>query len=259
MLRGSYADANWRLGRNVDAMFVFFDDVDDAGHSSTWLSGSYLAEIADVDAQIGQLLAAIKARPSFATEDWQILVTADHGGRDGHGAMEAACYTIPFLVASRTAAQGTLSYRVSNSDATATVLTHFGIDPRQAFQLSDGSGSYLLDGVAQGRSVRPPHGPLASGLVANLRLNTRYADASGRGNHLAVGGGSPVFIAGKFGAGVRIATSNANQKEYLSFGAGRPHLDFGGTAGGSFTFTIWYRGGAQRGDPAILGNKNWNN
>lgn len=259
MLRGAYSDANWSLGRDVDAMFVFFDDVDHAGHSSTWLSSSYLAEVEEVDGQIGQLLAAVKARPNFANENWQILITSDHGGRDGHGAMEAACYTIPFLVASKSVAQGALAGHAGNKDASATVLTHFGIDPGQVLQLADGSGSYMLDGVAQGRSIRPADGSLATDLIANLRFSSNYTDATGRGNNVAVGAGTPFFIVGKFGKGIQIAASQKKQKEYLSFGTHRPDLDFGGSAGSSFTFTTWYRGGAQTGDPVIFGNKNWNN
>jgi len=258
MLRGTYSDSDWNLGRDVDAMFVFFDDVDHAGHANTWLSPAYLAEVADVDGQVGQLLAALKARPNFANEDWQIVVTSDHGGRDGHGAMEAACYTIPFLVAGKSSAQGTLAGRVRNADTTATVLSHFGIDPRQTFQLVDGSGSYTLDGNAQGASVRAAEASLATGLVANLRFSGNYADATNRGNNAAVGAGAPSFVAGKFGDGVLISASGKN-KEYLTLGASRPDLQFGGSNPSSVTFTAWYRGGAQNGDPVIFGNKNWNN
>ena len=40
----------------------------------------YLAEIADTDAQIGQIMSAMAARPNFANEDWLVILTTDHGG-----------------------------------------------------------------------------------------------------------------------------------------------------------------------------------
>jgi len=196
MLAGTYSDADWVLGRDVDALFVFLDDIDHAGHSYGWLSSNYYSSVQTADAQIGRILDAIRARPDFANEDWQIVVTADHGGYGtGHGPRSAVYFTIPFLVASRTAAQGVLSGRPHNMDTMATVLGHFGVDPTQSFPRIDGSGSYALDGTARGASVRPTFtGSLGAGLVANLRFNGSYGDATGRGNNLAIGAGSPAFI-----------------------------------------------------------------
>jgi len=261
MLAGTYSDASWTLGRDVDAMFVFLDDIDHAGHSYGWLSSSYYSSLQTADTQIGRMLDAIRARPDFATENWQIIVTADHGGYGtGHGPRSAVYFTIPFLVASRTAAQGVLSGRPHNMDTMATVLSHFGVDPEQSIPRIDGSGSYVLDGSVRGASVRPAFtGSLASGLVANLRFNGTYGDATGRGNNLAIGAGSPAFITGKFGSAVQIDAGRKSAKEYLSFGTGKADLDFGGTGSSAndFTITLWYRAAAQSGDPVIFGNKNW--
>lgn len=261
MLSGTYSDADWSLGRDVDAMFVFLDDIDHAGHSYGWLSNNYYGSVQTADTQIGRMLDAIRARPDFANEDWQIIVTSDHGGYGtSHGPRSAAYFTIPFLVASRTVSQGVLSGRPHNMDTMASVLTHFGVDPTQSFPRIDGSSSYTLDGTARGASVRPAFaGSLASGLVANLRFNNTYGDATGRGNNLAIGAGSPTFITGKFGSAVQIGAGRKSGKEYLSFGTGKPDLDFGGTGSSAsdFTLTLWYRAAAQSGDPVIVGNKNW--
>jgi hypothetical protein len=258
MLSGTYSDPNWTRGRDVDAMFVFLDDIDHAGHGHGWLSDDYYASLQTADAQIGRMLEAIAARPNFANESWQIIVTSDHGGYDySHGPRSAAYYTIPFLVVGKGVNQGTLSISPHNSDAAPTVLSHFGVDPAQRFPLLDGSGSYTLDGTVRGDSVRaPPPVSLATSLVANLRFNRSYADSSGRGNSVAIGAGAPAFIAGKFGDAVRFDGS----REYLTFGR-KADMNFSGPLGSapSFTVTMWYRAGAQSGDPVIIGNKNWNN
>jgi hypothetical protein len=73
---------------NLDAMFVYFDAVDLAGHASGFnpSNPSYIAAIEGVDGHIGTVLNALYARPNYADEDWLILVITDHGGiGTGHG------------------------------------------------------------------------------------------------------------------------------------------------------------------------------
>ncbi|BFM44505.1 hypothetical protein CFS9_31460 [Flavobacterium sp. CFS9] len=67
---------------NPDALFLQFDDVDHAGHSSGF-SGSvpqYKAAIETTDSYIGEILNALKSRPTYNDEDWLIIVSTDHGG-----------------------------------------------------------------------------------------------------------------------------------------------------------------------------------
>ncbi len=76
-----------------EAMFVHFDDVDHAGHDYRFDLGEthYAAAVATADARVGRLLAAVKARPSYSSENWLIAVVTDHGGvNTGHG---GASYT----------------------------------------------------------------------------------------------------------------------------------------------------------------------
>jgi hypothetical protein len=73
---------------NLDALFVYFDAVDLAGHASGFnpSNPSYMAAIEGVDGHIGTVLNALYARPNYAQEDWLILVITDHGGiGTGHG------------------------------------------------------------------------------------------------------------------------------------------------------------------------------
>lgn len=73
---------------NLDALFVYFDAVDLAGHASGFSPNNptYMAAIEGVDTHVGTVLNALYARPDYANEDWLILMTTDHGGiGTGHG------------------------------------------------------------------------------------------------------------------------------------------------------------------------------
>ncbi|MFE0153100.1 alkaline phosphatase family protein [Nonomuraea sp. NPDC059007] len=71
--------------QNPDAAFVYFGNTDIVAHNSGAASQAYLRAIATQDAYVGRLLAAIKARPSYPSERWTIVVTTDHGHTDGGG------------------------------------------------------------------------------------------------------------------------------------------------------------------------------
>jgi predicted AlkP superfamily pyrophosphatase or phosphodiesterase len=116
------------LAGNVDALFLFLDGPDAAGHAEGFGGAQYLRAVGEADAALERLLAVVAARQSFASEDWQIVVTTDHGGvgRD-HGGASAVETTIPFLVASRETPRG--AELVRTVDVAPTVLAHFGIDP----------------------------------------------------------------------------------------------------------------------------------
>lgn len=73
---------------SLDCMFVYFDAVDLAGHSSGFSPSnpSYMQAIENNDYNLGTVLNALYARPNYANEDWLILVITDHGGiGTGHG------------------------------------------------------------------------------------------------------------------------------------------------------------------------------
>ncbi|MCY4046369.1 MAG: alkaline phosphatase family protein [Cellvibrionales bacterium] len=245
IMNGTYSTPNWPQGTTPDAVFLFLDDVDGAGHSCCFTPGDdgYRAEITEVDSQIGQVLTAIKNRPTFASEDWQIVMTSDHGGRgSSHGIHSADNYTIPFLVASKTVKQGYLQGVPRNYDAAVTAMAHMGL-----------AIPSNLDGQVQGVNVldTPPEN-IETDLVAYLQYEGDYSDTSDKHNHAAIGGGSPDLISGgKFGGYVGINGTN----EYVTFGSIHD-LDFGPSQ--DFTLMTWYRvTGDQSGDPVIMGNKDW--
>jgi hypothetical protein len=71
-----------------DCMFIHFDDIDHAGHSYGFSPevAEYIESIEITDELIGPVIEAITMRPTYAQEDWLILLTPDHGGNGfSHG------------------------------------------------------------------------------------------------------------------------------------------------------------------------------
>lgn len=115
-----------------DVMFVYFADVDIAGHTHGFHRAAplYIAEIEEVDSQIGKVLNAMRARPNFADEDWLVIVSTDHGGTmDGtHGRNEDKHRIIPFIVSGRAAHKGTLYTTTNQVDIPAIAMAHLGVE-----------------------------------------------------------------------------------------------------------------------------------
>ncbi len=140
ILEGTLDDPNghvrtqWALDTEPDAIFLFLDDIDGAGHGFGFGDApEYLAAIEVVDGQIGAILDAIAARRTFADESWQIVLTSDHGGLGtNHGGDSPEELTIPFLVAGRDVVQGVLPPAGDPQgtrifDTVPTVLEHMGV------------------------------------------------------------------------------------------------------------------------------------
>lgn len=117
---------------NPAAIFVSFNDVDEAGHAGGSSSVGFRNAIQNTDARIGQMLTTIENRPNFANEDWLFIMTADHGhlATGGHGGQSTIERTIPFMVAGKSVEQGTLlagAVPISQADVGPTILDHFGL------------------------------------------------------------------------------------------------------------------------------------
>ena len=75
-----------------DLMFVHLPNVDFFGHSTGWMSETYLFEITQTDKAVGRIFAALP-------ENTTIILTADHGGRGaGHGSNIPENMTIPWII-----------------------------------------------------------------------------------------------------------------------------------------------------------------
>ena len=67
----------------IDFIFTGFDDVDHAGHTTgfTPTSATYAHEVTVADERVGNMMAALQSRTTFATENWLVVITTDHGGQ----------------------------------------------------------------------------------------------------------------------------------------------------------------------------------
>lgn len=74
-----------------DLTFVHYGEVDGAGHRYGFSPKvfEYRTALMRVDAYIAKNLATLRARKTYANEDWLILVTTDHGGKGrSHGSQD---------------------------------------------------------------------------------------------------------------------------------------------------------------------------
>jgi hypothetical protein len=113
----------------TDAVMMFYSDTDVAGHSCGFspTAPCYITAIQKVDQQLGQVFSAMHARPTFANEDWLVLITSDHGGlgTDHSGGLPEQ-RTIPYIVAGPLATTVLPRANPRQVDVAATVLTYFG-------------------------------------------------------------------------------------------------------------------------------------
>jgi Concanavalin A-like lectin/glucanases superfamily/Type I phosphodiesterase / nucleotide pyrophosphatase len=227
------------------SVFVHFDNVDGAGHASGLYSANYLSTVAATDGRVGQLLTAIRNRPQFLEEAWQIIVVSDHGHRPsgGHGGQTQLERWTPMIVSRPGNGSGWLLSNPrdrSHVDVAPTVLEHFGLTVPSYFAgRAAGIGEFL-----------PPTQSLQQGLVSHLPLDGNLRAGAAGTNAISVG--NLQFIPGKFGTAVGVP----------SYGAGSIQLadDLGAMFGTlqDISMSLWVRFDAFTGDPAFLSNKDWN-
>ncbi|MEV8319819.1 alkaline phosphatase family protein [Streptomyces sp. NPDC059900] len=114
---------------NPDAVFVQLDDIDHAGHNSGAASQAYLDAIHGADARVGQIVDAVRSRPAYGTEDWLIMITADHGHTDpgGHGGSSRPERQTFMIATGGTVTPGSVRHDVRMPDIAASALAHLGI------------------------------------------------------------------------------------------------------------------------------------
>ena len=127
-----------------DAAFVYIGNPDVAAHDHGARSAEYYASIEMADAQVGDLVRAIRSRPTYQDENWLILVSTDHGHRDegGHGGTSPEETTVFYLASGPAAARGRVGGHPNLVDVAVTALAHLGVEPDPAWDL-DGKVSGL--------------------------------------------------------------------------------------------------------------------
>jgi len=129
---------------------VYFGAIDETGHAHGFHPDvpEYVHAIETVDEHIGEVVQSMKRRPNYAKENWLVIVSTDHGGKDkGHGGGHRVPEILTtFLVVSGPAAKkGLIKEPTYVVDVSTTGLAHLGIDIGQK-----------LDGRAVGLSSSVP-------------------------------------------------------------------------------------------------------
>src|SRR5262249_32935764 len=115
----------------------------------------YVQAIERTDEFVGRLLKAIRARKTYAQEDWLILASTDHGGSGkSHGKDIPEHRTIFVLVSGAAAARGRIEPAPAIVDIAPTALHHLGV-PIQA--------RWKMDGRAVGLTAQPAKTPILVG------------------------------------------------------------------------------------------------
>ncbi|MGW8888399.1 alkaline phosphatase family protein [Streptomyces sp. NPDC055749] len=122
---------------NPDSTFVHLDEVDGAGHASGTGSDLYLKALGTADAQIGRLLDAVTSRPTYAQEDWLVVVTSDHGHTPtgGHGGNSPGERGTFVIATGNDIEPGSVRHDVKITDIAPTVLRHTGVATDPAWNL----------------------------------------------------------------------------------------------------------------------------
>lgn len=72
------------LSNDPDLIMAQFIGVDKAGESTSYSinSAEYKSAILQVDSYIGELLAAMRARPNYESENWMVIITSNKGSNE---------------------------------------------------------------------------------------------------------------------------------------------------------------------------------
>ncbi|MBQ3289660.1 MAG: alkaline phosphatase family protein [Kiritimatiellae bacterium] len=233
-----------------DAVMWYIDLPDHAGHGHGYYpySKQYMDAVRESDKYVGEVLSAIAARPTFAEEDWLVVVTADHGGWErSHGQMSTQCYTIPFIMAGRRVQQGRIPGVPHNYDAAPTALAHFGVDVSKID----------FDGKVRGGEVAavPKTRALGDGLAVYLPFSDgAVVNKCSSGVAAELCGKAAPIADGAAGGGLRVSSSTNSAGGVCLKGSEKLKFE----NGADFGFAVWVRTfGPQIGDPVVFGNKNW--
>lgn len=108
-------------------MFIHFPDVDIAGHTTSWMSPTYMAAVRHTDSVFAQVW--LDLRQTFGT-DLVIIVTADHGGvGTGHSDGSQLATTVPWIIWGKGIRQQVLTVDVRTVDVGPTMLWLLGVTP----------------------------------------------------------------------------------------------------------------------------------
>ena len=257
VIQKPWISGSWKAGTDPDAILLYLEGVDPEGHATNFsaFNDKYFSLTTVYDEYVGRLLQAIKSRPKFKEEDWQIVVVSDHGGiKRTHGVIGCNnCYTMPLLVTFKDGSVTDQTVRgLSNgafdSTRSGQILGQASTADPAAYALLHMTGEVPQELDGRIRPAAPvPENDLTRGILRYDSFNQASEKYAPVGN---VAFGVPN---GQVGGCLRIADFDS----WLPLTA-PGELDF--TDDGDFTWTLWIKTDDQEhGFLPILGNKNWDN
>jgi len=135
--RAVSAAAYYLAREDPDAAFVYIGNTDEIAHQVGPLTPQFRAALEAADRHVGRLMDAIRSRPTYAREDWLILMSTDHGHRDagGHGGASAVELTSFFLASGPSVPRERPAVRAEIVDVAVTALAHLGVAIDPAWRL----------------------------------------------------------------------------------------------------------------------------
>ena len=117
-----------------ELMVVIYDDPDHVGHSKGHDTPEYFAKMEELDACLGEILAAIKEAGIY--DDSIIIVTSDHGGNGrSHGERSLMEMDTPFIIAGKNVKNlGEFKEYMMQYDTAATIAEIFGLELPQSWR-----------------------------------------------------------------------------------------------------------------------------
>ena len=119
--------AEYIKSEKPDFMAIIYDDPDHVGHSKGHDTPEYFARMEELDACLGEIIAAIKEAGIY--DDSIIIVTSDHGGiGHGHGGQSMMEMETPFIIAGKNIkCGGEFSEVMLQQDTAHTLAEAFGL------------------------------------------------------------------------------------------------------------------------------------
>jgi hypothetical protein len=148
---------------SMDLLVVMFGELDGVAHQSGYGANfdTYQRMLTKTDGHVGDIVAAIKARPTYDDEDWLVIVGTDHSGNPtGHHGQNIPEHRLtPLIVSGPSVALGEIWPPPQTVDIVPTALKHLGvsIDP-----------AWGMDGVPVGfQATGPPVAAFDQNLIFN--------------------------------------------------------------------------------------------
>ena len=120
-------------GGDVDFAFLYLGEVDALGHRYGWMSKEYLQSVRDSWEHIDRVVSGL-------SDEYTVLITADHGGHDRtHGSEMKEDMQIPLFIKGEAFAPQENIINASIIDIAPTIVKLFEINPNE-----DWDGKSLL-------------------------------------------------------------------------------------------------------------------